>query len=116
MAKFMYLFRSSPGAQQPRSPEQMEQAMKNYMAWKARLEQGGHLLDFGAPLGAGGKVLRGKDKVISDGPFVEVKDFIQGYMFIEAADLEQAAALASEGPILDGGGILEIRPVASMPG
>jgi len=29
----------------------MEQAMKKYMAWKDRLEQGDYLDDFGAPLG-----------------------------------------------------------------
>ncbi len=116
MAKFIYLLRSNPGVQQPRSAEQMEQTMKKYMQWKERLEQGGHLLDFGAPLGAAGKVLRDQGKDITDGPYVEVKDFVQGYMFIEAVDLEQAAALAAESPILEGGGSLEIRPVASMRG
>ncbi|MFN8442601.1 MAG: YciI family protein [Caldilineaceae bacterium] len=116
MAKFMFLLRSTPGAQQPRSAEQMEQSMKKYMAWKERLEQGGHLIDFGAPLAGSGKVLGEQGKVVSDGPYVEVKDFIQGYMFIEAEDLEQAAALAAEGPILEGGGTLEIRPVVSMRG
>ena len=88
--------------------------MKKYMAWKDRLEQGNHLLDFGAPLGGEGKVLRDNGKFVSDGPYVEVKDFVQGYMFIEAKDLEQAVALASESPMMDGDGSLEIRPVASM--
>lgn len=114
MTKFIYLLRSNPVAQQPRSPEQMEQAMRKYMQWKERLEQGGHLLDFGAPLDGAGKVLRDKGQLVSDGPYVEVKDFVQGYMFIEASDLEQAVALASESPILDGGGSLEIRPVAAL--
>ena len=51
MAKFMYLLRTSAEPNQPRSPKQMEQAMKKYMAWKDRLEQGDYLDDFGAPLG-----------------------------------------------------------------
>jgi hypothetical protein len=114
MAKFLYLFRNNPAAQQPRSPEQMEQSMKRYMDWKERLEQGGHLHDFGAPLDSSGKVLSEKGKVVSDGPYVETKDFVQGYMFIEAQDMEQAMALANDGPVLDGGGSLEIRRVVSM--
>jgi hypothetical protein len=114
MAKFMYLLRMSGESSQPRSPEQMEQAMKKYMAWKDRLEQGGHLHDFGEPLAREGRVVRDYGKVVSDGPFVEVKDFVQGYMFVTARDLEEAVALAQESPMVEGGGTLEVRPVASM--
>jgi hypothetical protein len=114
MAKFMYLLRSGSETGQPRSPEQMEQAMKKYMAWKDRLEKGGHLLDFGAPLDGTGKVIRDKGQIVSDGPYIEVKDFVQGYMFIEAKDLDQAVELALEGPMLEGSGSLEIRLIRSM--
>jgi hypothetical protein len=114
MAKFIYLLRSGSEQGQPRSPEQMEQSMKKYMTWKDRLEKGGHLVDFGAPLDGAGKVLRDKGHSVSDGPYVEVKDFVQGYMFIEAKDLAQAVELAQEGPILEGGGTLEIRAIRSM--
>lgn len=114
MAKFMYLLRNHPTTQQPRSPEQMEQAMKKYMVWKEHLEQNGHLLDFGAPLDGAGRVVREQGQVVTDGPFVEIKDFIQGYMFIEAKDLDEAVALAKASPMMDGGGSLEIRPIRSM--
>lgn len=114
MAKFMYLLRTSGESSQPRSPEQMEQVMKKYMAWKARLEQGGHLHDFGEPLAREGKVLSDYGKVVSDGPFVEAKDFVQGYMFVNARDLAEAVVLAKESPMVEGGGTLEIRPVGSM--
>jgi hypothetical protein len=114
MAKFMYLLRTSGESSQPRSPEQMEQVMKHYMAWKERLEQGGHLLDFGAPLDGAGKVLRNQGTVVSDGPYVEVKDFVQGYMFVNAKDLEEAVALAQQSPMVEGGGTLEIRPIRAM--
>jgi len=114
MAKFLYLLRTNGEPSQPRSPEQMEQAMKKYMAWKDRLEQGGHLDDFGAPLDGAGKVLRDQGTVVSDGPYVEVKDFVQGYMFVNARDLEEAVALAKESPMVEGGGSLEIRPLRSM--
>ena len=57
-----------------------------------------------------GKVVRGKAKAVTDGPFVEVKDFIQGYILVEANDLDQAVELAKGCPILESDGTVEIRP------
>lgn len=114
MAKFMYLLRSSPTVQQPPSPEQMEQMMKTYMSWLTNLEQNGQLHHPGEKLEGMGKVIREQGQVVTDGPYVEVKDFVQGYMFIEAQDLEQAVEIARSSPMVAGGGTLEIRPVATM--
>jgi hypothetical protein len=41
---------------------------------------------------------------------VEVKDFIQGYLLIEAKDLEQAVELSKECPLLETDGSVEVRP------
>jgi len=41
MAKFMYLFRSNPGAYRSMSPEQMQQTMKNH---RGRMEVGEMIL------------------------------------------------------------------------
>ena len=61
-----------------------------------------------------GKVVRGKTRAVIDGPYVEVKDFIQGYMIVEAKDIDQALELAKGCPILEGEGTVEIRPFVSM--
>ncbi len=114
MAKFMYLFRRNPKDSPSRSPEQMQQSMKKYMEWKETLEKNGHLIDFGDRLDGAGKVIRDKGKVITDGPYVEVKDYIQGYMFLEARDLEQAVELVRNSPVTESGGTMEIRPIMSM--
>ena len=114
MAKFMYLFRSSPAAYRSMSPEQMQQAMKKWMDWKAALEKNGHIKQLGERLDGTGKVVRGKARVVSDGPYVEVKDSIQGYILLEAKDMDQAAELARGCPILEGDGTVEVRPVVSM--
>ena len=114
MAKFMYLFRSNPSAYQSMSPEQMQQTMKKWMDWKDTLEKNGHIKQFGERLDGTGKVVRGKTKAVTDGPFVEVKDFIQGYMLVEARDMDQAVELAKGCPVLDGDGTVEIRPFVSM--
>src|SRR6266581_2199385 len=98
MAKFMYLFRSNPAAYRLMSPEQMQQMTKKWMDWKDTMEKGGHIHQLGERLDGTGKVVRGKAKAVTDGPFVEVKDSIQGYMLVEAKDMDQALELAKGCP------------------
>ena len=40
---------------------------------------------------------RGEEPVITDGPFLESKEFLVGFWIIEAPDLDVALQLASEG-------------------
>jgi hypothetical protein len=114
MAKFMYLFRANPAAYRSLSPEQMQQTMKKWMDWKDALEKNGHTKQLGERLDVNGKVVRGKSKSITDGPYVEVKDSVQGYMLVEAKDIDQAVNLATGCPILDGDGTVEVRPFVSI--
>jgi len=46
---------------------------------------------------------------VTDGPFVETKEALGGYYVIEAADLDEAIALAKQVPAPFGG--VEVRPV-----
>jgi hypothetical protein len=112
MANFLYLFRSNPEMYRSMSPEQMQQTMTKWMDWKAMLEKNGHIRQLGERLDSSGKVVRGKTKAVTDGPYVEVKDFIQGFMHVAANDMNEALELAKGCPILDGDGTVEIRPLA----
>ena len=112
MAKFMYLFRSNPMSYRSMSPEQMQQVMKMWTDWKDGLEKGGHIKQLGERLDGSGRVVRATG--VTDGPYVEVKDSINGYMMVEAADIDQATELAQGCPLLKGDGTVEIRPFASM--
>jgi hypothetical protein len=47
----------------------------------------------------------------TDGPFVEIKEAIGGYLFLEADDLDAAIELASRIPAARLGGAIEIRPL-----
>jgi hypothetical protein len=49
----------------------------------------------------------GEEPLTTDGPFIESKEAIGGYYVIEAADLDQALALAAKCP----SPIVEVRPV-----
>jgi hypothetical protein len=62
-----------------------------------------------------GRVVRGKDKVVTDGPYVEAKDIVLGFIVVTAASLDEAVQLASGCPIVEGGGSVEVRPVATLP-
>jgi hypothetical protein len=110
MAKFMCLFRSNPEGYESLSPEQMQQIVQKWMTWKDTLEKNGRVVEFGGRLDWSGKVIRGKSKVVSDGPFVEAKDFVQGHMFVEAKDVDDAVVVAKGCPILDFDGSVEVRP------
>src|SRR4051794_3027892 len=47
----------------------------------------------------------------TDGPFVEIKEAIGGFMFFEADDLDAAIELASRIPAARMGGAIEVRPI-----
>lgn len=51
----------------------------------------------------------GGDPVITDGPFSEAKEQIGGFWVVEAADLDEALALAAEGSAACFGPV-EVRP------
>jgi hypothetical protein len=48
----------------------------------------------------------------TDGPFVEIKEAIGGYLLFEADDLDAAIELASRIPAARMGGAIEVRPIA----
>ena len=47
----------------------------------------------------------------TDGPFVEIKEAIGGYLIFEADDLDAAIELASRIPAASMGGAIEVRPI-----
>jgi len=48
----------------------------------------------------------------TDGPFVEAKEIVGGYMFVSADNVERAIEVAREMPMLMPGATIEIREVA----
>jgi hypothetical protein len=65
-----------------------------------RLQAEGHWVfagGLGAPSTATVIDNRGEEAIVTDGPFVESKEYLAGFWIIEAADLDVALALAAEG-------------------
>ncbi len=111
MSEFLYLYR---GGESGRSPEKMQEMMQKWMAWLKDLGEKGHIKDQGQPLERAGKLVKGKQKTVTDGPFAEAKDVVGGYTLIEARDLEQAVELSKGCPIFEAEGAVEVRPVMKM--
>jgi hypothetical protein len=51
--------------------------------------------------------------IITDGPFVDSKEVVAGFYVLEAADLDEALAIARLNPAIAHGGGVEIRPIHS---
>jgi len=111
MSEFVYLYR---GGVRETVPEKAQQQMQKWMAWFKDLADKGHVKDRGQPLERAGKLVKGKQKTVTDGPFAEAKHVVGGYTLIEAHDLDQAVELSKGCPILEVEGGVEVRPVMKM--
>lgn len=87
MPKYLCLQRSLPGGDGTKpSPAQMQEMYATFNAWREKFQS--NLVDMGGKLGAG--------KVVgdTDGPFVEVKELVGGYMIVSAESLDEAIEVA----------------------
>ena len=55
--------------------------------------------------------VQGGKTLVTDGPFVAVKEALGGYLFFEADDLDAAIEIASRIPAARMGGAVEVRPL-----
>jgi hypothetical protein len=97
------------------NPEAAEEAMKEIYAWFEKWGQAGKIANAGAELDSvrTAKTIRpGADgaPVVTDGPYLELKEVVGGVVFLEADSLDEAVAVASGWP-LHGTSSIEIRPV-----
>jgi hypothetical protein len=93
------------------SPEELQKITDQWMAWFNGLIESGKAVA-GHPLERKGKIVSGKNRVISDGPFAESKETIGGYFLLKVDSLDEAVAIAQECPGLPYGIRVEVRPVA----
>lgn len=92
--KYLCVVRSESGKCEESSPAQMEENYSKFNAWKAKFQE--NIVDMGGPLKADGKVVTSES--VTDGPFVELKEILGGYMMIEASSMDEAVEIVSESP------------------
>lgn len=113
MSKYMFLFRGGSDMQNA-SPADQQAGMMKWKVWMDGIAAQGKLVG-GEPLHYGeGKVLSGRAKKMTDGPFAEAKEIVGGYLIVEAANLNEAAELGKDCPIFENDGSVEVRTVMQM--
>ncbi|HNA18113.1 MAG: YciI family protein [Ferruginibacter sp.] len=112
MEKFMLIFEGIKSNQEP-SAQEMQNIMAKWMAWIDKLAKAGRYVE-GEPLLPTGKIISGKNKVVTDAVFAEGKEIIGGYFIINAADYEEAVALCNDYPDFESGGSVIVRQVQKM--
>jgi hypothetical protein len=87
----------------------MQEMFAVFNAWKEKFKA--NILDMGGKLTPGGKILTGSG--VTDGPFVEAKEVVGGFMIVSAESYERALEVARESPgLMSPGSSIEIREMA----
>jgi len=100
-------------SEDPLSPEQLQAIMKPWQDWMGSIAAQNKLVSSGNRLAPEGRVVK-PDNVITNGPYVEIKEAVGGYIILKADSLEEAAELSKDCPILRVGGSVEIRQIVPM--
>ena len=114
MNDFLLVFRNDVALSQTQmSPDQMQALMSTWQNWIGGIAAQNKLVSPGNRLAPAGKVLA-TNNLITDGPFVEIKEAIGGYIIVKAENIDEATTLSEGCPILNVGGTVEIRMIIPM--
>jgi hypothetical protein len=104
--KYAILIYETPDAYANISQDEMVEVMQahtSFMETHAPVLRGGEALE---GVNVATKIVKG---VVTDGPFIDSKEALGGFYLVEAADLDEAIAIAKQVPAKYGG--VEVRPV-----
>ncbi len=114
MKEYLLVFRGGDGAIHSDSPEKVQAHMQKWMQWMGGLQQDGKFVG-AQPLEATGKKISGTKKVVTDGPFMEGKEMVGGYLICKANTYDEAVQIANGCPILTfDDGSVEVRELKAM--
>lgn len=85
-------------------------------AWWEKWHAAGKVVRGGAKLDgphSAKTISRGTDgePVVTDGPYLELKEIIGGYIHLDCDDLDEAVAVAATWPAVAAGYTVEVRPI-----
>ena len=79
------------------SPEQLQKRLEEYRAWVSKIQEN-YVSD--NRLEQSGAHIRDRNQISTDGPFLDAKEIIAGFIVIKAFDLQEAIAIANTSPLL----------------
>ncbi len=110
MPRYLCIQRSAPSSakREPPSPAQMQDMFAAFNAWKAKFAD--QLVDLGGKLMPTGKLVSAA--ATQDGPFIEAKELVGGYMIVAADSYEAALEVVRESPgVMMPGSSVEVREI-----
>jgi hypothetical protein len=110
MKDFALLFRQPSYDYSKASKEEMQAIGKKWQDWVGGIAAQGKLASQGPRLALEGKVLKAGG-VVTDGPFVEIRERLGSLIVVKADSLDEATTLAHGCPALDAGGSVEVRQI-----
>lgn len=110
MKDFVLIFRQPSYDYSNTAQEEMQALGKKWNDWVGGIAAQGKLKNNGVRLEMEGKVLKAGG-VVTDGPFVEIRERLGSFIVVQADNLEEATTLAHGCPALDADGSVEIRAV-----
>jgi hypothetical protein len=111
MEKFMFIFRGGDThVHTAKDSQEVKAYIQSWDTWMQGLGQKG-ILAGGDPLQTTGKLVNGKNKVVTDGPFMEAKEMVGGYLIVNAKDIDDAVEISMGCPIFEENGKVEVRQV-----
>jgi hypothetical protein len=115
MNEFLLIYRreANADANVQWSPERIQQLMQPWQDWLGGLAAQNKLTDRGNRLAGEGSVVK-PSSIVTNGPYVELKEAVGGYSIVKAKDLKEASDIAKGCPILQVGGSVEVRPILGM--
>lgn len=110
--KYLCLVYAEPGFLTRLSPAERAQLDRDSVQYDEELMRRGHFIAASAlqPVATASTIrVRGGGVLATDGPFAETREVLCGFIFIEAADMDEAKRLAERIPMARHGSI-EVRP------
>ena len=116
MPTFMLLLHQSPSKFSNLSPEEIQQIIARYKAWREELLSRNQLRGGEKLTNDGGRRLRlrGGQMSVTDGPYSEAAEVLGGYFAIEAGSYDEAVEIARTCPHLTGDQWIEVRQVDAI--
>ena len=113
--KFLLVLHNNPAVLGALGPDEQQKLMTGHAAFIEATQKSGELIVTQAladPSQSAVVRVRNGVPVVSDGPYLEAKEFLGGYYLIDVADRDRALELAGQIPdaSIDGLGV-EVRPI-----
>jgi len=115
MKEFAMIYWSEPLGEIKMTPEGTMAVSKEWENWMGGVAAQNKLVSPGMRLGNEGRVVK-PGNVVTNGPFVEIKEMVGGLSIFKADSIEEAAEMAKSCPILNVGGNVEVRDIIPMNG